>query len=243
MLIVTAMYSFNYVCIIYTGYVPAASIKLHCAPQAWCLHAVLLTPPRPPLDFFLRSWSSEQRSRRASRSHVRWPLITSFFARTTWRWSETDGRRYGPCWEPARTWRHSGRTWTSSTASPRITVSEHTPSSPTVKSRSPEDESECFTREHVSCRQLPTLLRRRAATAPLQGTPAWRRCCRCCWPPSATGVSFWMTSSGVFTTIHARSSASLCRKTPTWRYTHVEMLKGGGKKRRKESMPHMWSGE
>lgn len=42
-----------------------------------------------------------------------------------WRRSATVERRFDPCWEHARTWRHSGKIWTLSTALLQTTVREH----------------------------------------------------------------------------------------------------------------------
>lgn len=76
--------------------------------------------------FFLRFWSSVQPSRRVSRWRARWRLTTCFCAKITWQISASDEHRYDQCWEPVRTWRLSGRTWTSLTALPQTTVSNPT---------------------------------------------------------------------------------------------------------------------
>lgn len=57
---------------------------------------------------------------------MRWPLITCSCARRTSQTSERVVLRSGRVWERRRTWSLFGKTWTSSTASPQITVPSST---------------------------------------------------------------------------------------------------------------------
>lgn len=92
---------------------------------------------------------------------MRWRLSTSFCVRRMWQKLATGGRKCGPCWGRARTWRRCGNTSTSSTASPPTTVS-HEPR------RSVTSQTVCV--DLVCCRSAP-LCGREEQRPPAAGLP------------------------------------------------------------------------